>query len=111
IGIGFILAWAIILGYADQIVANWQGMSIVDIIEHKSLVVVFWIVWVILAIMGYKYNFSLLPVIGILINLYLMSELGASNWIIFIAWLLIGLVFYFAYGYKNSKLNERANLR
>ena len=106
IGVGFILAWIIIFSYADEVVDNWAHMSTVDIIEHKSLVIIFWLVWVVLSILGYKYNFSLLPVIGILINLYLMSELGASNWIIFIAWLLIGLVFYFAYGYKNSKLNK-----
>lgn len=106
IGIGFIVAWAVVLGYANEIVENWKHMSSIEILEHKSLVIIFWLVWIVLAIMGYKYNFSLLPVIGILINLYLMSELGASNWIIFIAWLLIGLVFYFAYGYKHSKLNK-----
>ncbi|NQD71619.1 amino acid permease [Sphingobacterium shayense] len=106
IGIGFIVAWAVVLGYANEIVENWKHMSSIEIFEHKSLVIIFWLVWIVLAIMGYKYNFSLLPVIGILINLYLMSELGASNWIIFIAWLLIGLVFYFAYGYKHSKLNK-----
>jgi len=106
IGIGFIIAWVILFTYAGDILASWEHMPYLEILEHKSLVVIFWIVWIVLAILGYKYNFSLLPVIGILINLYLMSELGASNWIIFIAWLLIGLVFYFAYGYRKSKLNK-----
>ena len=55
-----------------------------------------------------KHNFSLLPVIGILINLYLMSELGASNWIIFVIWLAVGLLIYFLYGYKHSKLRKEA---
>ena len=109
IGIGFIAAWVLILRYGQHIHAEWQLLSIVDIAEHKSLVLVFWLVWAALAVMGFKYNFSLLPVIGILVNLYLMSELGASNWIIFIAWLFIGLVIYFGYGYRHSKLNVKAN--
>jgi len=56
--------------------------------------------------MGFKYNFSLLPVAGILVNLYLMTELGASNWFIFLIWLVLGLSVYFAYGYRKSKLND-----
>lgn len=108
IGLGFILAWILVYMYGQETVAEWKAMSIVDIVEHKSLVLVFWLVWIVLAILGFKHHFSLLPVIGILINLYLMSELGASNWFIFILWLAIGLVLYFAYGYKNSKLNQQS---
>ncbi|WP_316930720.1 amino acid permease C-terminal domain-containing protein [Sphingobacterium sp. IITKGP-BTPF85] len=37
-----------------------------------------------------------------------MTELGASNWIIFIIWLIGGLVIYFLYGYKHSKLNKES---
>jgi hypothetical protein len=50
---------------------------------------------------------------GLLINLYLMSELGITNWLRFLIWLAIGLVLYFSYGYKHSKLNiksEEANV-
>jgi APA family basic amino acid/polyamine antiporter len=66
----------------------------------------FWVTWLVLSIIGFKHNFSLLPVAGILVNMYLMSELGSSNWFIFLIWLIIGLVVYFAYGYRKSKLNE-----
>ncbi|MEJ7662872.1 MAG: amino acid permease C-terminal domain-containing protein [Hymenobacter sp.] len=47
-----------------------------------------------------------LPVLGLLINLYLMTQLGISNWTMFFVWLLLGLVVYFGYGYKNSKLSQ-----
>lgn len=106
IGLGFIAAWGLLYYYGQDTIAEWKAMSFVAIIKHKSLSLIFWLVWVILAVMGYKYRFSLLPVTGILINLYLMSQLGASNWIIFLLWLAIGLVFYFMYGYKHSKLNK-----
>lgn len=49
---------------------------------------------------------SLIPVLGLLTNLYLMTELGLTNWTRFLAWLALGLVVYFAYGYRNSKLHQ-----
>ncbi|MEJ5962724.1 amino acid permease [Pedobacter immunditicola] len=52
-------------------------------------------------------NLSLIPVLGLLSCLYMMCELGISNWIGFGIWLLIGLVVYFLYGYKHSKLNQK----
>ncbi|MCD8540296.1 MAG: hypothetical protein LRY55_11405 [Leadbetterella sp.] len=35
-----------------------------------------------------------------------MAELGASNWTMFIIWLIIGMVIYFTYGFKHSKLRK-----
>ena len=51
---------------------------------------------------------SLIPVFSLIINLYLMTELGITNWMRFLIWLIIGLVLYFTYGNKHSKLNEKA---
>ncbi|MDM8175644.1 amino acid permease [Olivibacter sp. 47] len=91
--------------YGKATIKEWVDLSAVELIEHKSLTIIFWLTWVILTVLSYKYNFSTLPVAGILVNLYLMTELGASNWIIFIGWLVIGLIIYFIYGYRKSKLN------
>lgn len=105
ISILLLLAIYFVFAYADDYLAEWRGLSFMGVLEHKLLAIIFWLVWVILAVMGYKFNFSLLPVAGILVNLYLMSELGASNWFIFLIWLVLGLIVYFAYGYRKSKLN------
>ena len=106
VGIGFFVGLFLVYRYGGETLDHWLTMGSTEILLHKSLVIVFWLVWAVMSVLSYKYNFSLLPVIGVLINLYLMSELGASNWIIFIIWLLIGLVIYFAYGYKHSKLGR-----
>jgi basic amino acid/polyamine antiporter, APA family len=45
-----------------------------------------------------------LPIIGVLFALYLMSDLPLSTWIRFVVWLVLGLAIYFLYGYKHSKL-------
>ncbi len=107
IGIALVLAVYLLYTYDPEYIADWRGLSFQGVFEEKILEIIFWIVWVILAVMGFKLNFSLLPVAGILVNLYLMSELGASNWFIFLIWLVIGLVVYFAYGYRKSKLDPR----
>ena len=44
------------------------------------------------------------PLLGIGFCLYLMMGLGKVTWLSFLGWLAIGLVIYFAYGYKHSKL-------
>lgn len=62
-----------------------------------SAAVTFYAIWM---------RWSLIPVLGLLTNLYLMSELGVTNWMRFGIWLVIGLVLYFSYGSRKSKLNH-----
>ena len=47
---------------------------------------------------------SLIPVLGMLSCFYLLAELGITNWLRFIIWLIIGMVVYFAYGRRRSHL-------
>jgi hypothetical protein len=51
-------------------------------------------------------QWTLIPVLGLLTNLYLMSELGVTNWLRFGIWMLVGLLIYFSYGAKYSKMKE-----
>jgi APA family basic amino acid/polyamine antiporter len=46
----------------------------------------------------------LVPILGVLFNGYMMYRLGWINWARLIIWLLIGLVVYFTYGQKHSKV-------
>ncbi|MDB5013768.1 MAG: amino acid permease [Daejeonella sp.] len=58
-----------------------------------------------MAIFSFIKKLSLIPVLGLLSCLYLMTELGYTNWLRFLIWLAIGLVIYFSYSYRKSKLN------
>jgi APA family basic amino acid/polyamine antiporter len=48
------------------------------------------------------------PLLGIGMCLFLMSGLPRATWIRFILWLLAGLVIYFAYSRRQSRLASRA---
>lgn len=63
---------------------------------------------VFITIMAILNNLSLIPILGLLSCLYMMSELELNNWIYFTGWLLLGLVIYFGYSARNSKLNPKA---
>ncbi|MBM3922549.1 MAG: amino acid permease [Sphingomonadales bacterium] len=49
---------------------------------------------------------SLIPVLGMISCLYLMIEIPTISWSWFFAWMGVGLILYFSYGFRNSKLKE-----
>ena len=68
--------------------------------------VLFIILCIVMAIVAFLKNLSLIPLLGLISCCYLLTGMAVSNWQWFGMWLVIGLVFYFLYGYKNSKLNK-----
>jgi APA family basic amino acid/polyamine antiporter len=48
----------------------------------------------------------LVPILGMVISLALMSGLKALTWIRLVVWLVIGMVIYFTYGIKHSKVRN-----
>jgi len=65
---------------------------------------IFLLFTVFLVIASFKNNLSLIPQLGLLSCLYMMSQIQLSNWVYFFGWLIVGLVIYFFYGRKHSKL-------
>jgi amino acid transporter len=77
-----------------------------DAFKHKIPLIGFILFCGVIAVLSYTRNLSLIPVLGLITNLYLMTELGITNWSRFLIWLALGLLVYFFYGYRNSKLNR-----
>jgi len=50
----------------------------------------------------------LVPVVGILFSIWLLSELALITWMVFLVWLALGLLIYFGYGIRNSLLARGA---
>ena len=84
----------------DYFSFNWS------VFKHKIPLILFFIISVFLVYKAIIKQLSLIPVLGLLTNLYLITELGITNWMRFIIWLAIGLILYFAYGSKHSKLKR-----
>lgn len=76
--------------------------------KHKIPMWIFFLICCAICYYCIKKNLSLIPVLGLTSCLYMMCELGISNWIGFGIWLFIGLIVYFCYGFKHSKLNASA---
>jgi APA family basic amino acid/polyamine antiporter len=83
-----------------------EGESMLGAFSHKIPGIMFLIVAAALLFFSLTKKLSLIPTLGLLSCLYLMTELGITNWIRFGLWLLAGLIIYFLYGYRNSKLNS-----
>jgi APA family basic amino acid/polyamine antiporter len=62
-----------------------------------------------LAVLAFVKKLSLIPVLGLVSCFYLMAELEYQSWIRFLAWLIIGLIIYFTYGYKHSVMGKGDN--
>nr|WP_244535857.1 amino acid permease [Hymenobacter psychrotolerans] len=79
--------------------------------RHYIPMLVFFVAGLLLAWYSFRKHLSLLPTLGLLTNLYLMTQLGINNWLLFFGWLIIGLALYFNYGFKNSKLGLKKAAR
>ncbi len=84
-----------------------EGESMLGAFSHKIPLIFFIIVAVLLVFLSLTKKLSLIPILGLLSCLYLMTELGITNWLRFGLWLLAGLVIYALYGYRNSNLNRQ----
>lgn len=76
-----------------------------DLFKHKIPTYIFLLITLMLTYFSITHNLSLIPMLGLVSCLYMMSELSLSNWVGFGVWLLVGLLIYFGYSRKNSRLN------
>ncbi|HMR85025.1 MAG TPA: amino acid permease, partial [Niabella sp.] len=74
---------------------------------QEILFLLFIIVAVFITVKTFLKKYSLIPIMGVLSCLYLLIEIPAISWLWFFAWMAVGLLIYFLYGYRNSKLAKK----
>lgn len=108
----YAIAWFIALWKYPSEVQNFFTLSEVNpeqstalsVFLHQFPLFSFLILATWITLRSMTHQLSLIPVLGLVVNFYLMTELGVSNWIGFGIWLLAGLLIYFGFGFKNSRL-------
>ncbi len=104
-----LLIITLFLVFSEQIMALFMYDGDWHVYKDKLPYFLFIIAAIIMAVLSFTRNLSLIPVLGLLSCLYLMTELGYTNWLRFLIWLALGLIIYFTYGYHKSKLNRVDN--
>lgn len=88
--------------FQDRIIAaftefHWDN-------HEEVLFIVFLIFAFVVSILTFIRNYSIIPIMGVLTCSYLMIEIPIVSWQWFLVWMALGLLIYFLYGYRNSKL-------
>jgi amino acid transporter len=99
--------FVVLTAYLFKYQAGWFNENVNPLVNTDAIpMFIFFLVFLVMSIASILKNLSLIPVLGMLTCLYLMAQIHIKNWIGFTIWLVIGLVIYFSYSYRHSKLNE-----
>jgi len=86
-------------------------ISFMDAATPKISLIVFWCMAVVLSIIAFIKKYNLIPLMGLITCMYLLTGMTRSNWAWFIGWLILGLFVYFLYGYRHSALANKNVLK
>ena len=108
VGLSLILALGLI-SYSGVNLGEWlEGLYSGEAKADHFIMFGFFVIWAMMAFFSVTKKLSLIPVLGLLVNLYLMTQMGSTNWERFMYWCLAGVLIYFGYSYRRSKLNVKA---
>lgn len=112
----FILIWVAFFVFKRDLLMSFFSSSDLsdptlhgwEVLKHRIPMYGYIVLSLALTVLCFLRNLSLIPVLGLLTCGYLMTELGWTNWTRFLAWLIAGLILYFFYGYRHSRLSQTA---
>ena len=78
--------------------------TFMDMATPNISLIIFWLSAILLAVFAFIKKYSLIPLMGVITCMYLLTGMSKSNWVWFIGWLVLGVIIYFLYGHKKSKL-------
>jgi len=108
-----VMAWALSKTYfTDMLKFDFSAdadyvagkKTFMDMATPNISLIIFWVSAVLLAVFAFIKKYSLIPLMGVITCMYLLTGMSKSNWVWFIGWLVLGIIIYFLYGNKKSKL-------
>ncbi|MBI4929452.1 MAG: amino acid permease [Bacteroidetes bacterium] len=103
-----VLSGVLVFIYAKNWMDNFLSFGDWGSFKDKIPMWLFLILALIMSVLSFTKNLSLIPVLGLIFCFYMMAQIPLSSWFGFMIWLIIGLVIYFSFGIRNSKLNKTA---
>ncbi len=99
------LVTILIIGFRQRI---GDAFSNINSESYQEILFLIFVTFaIVLSILSYIKNFSLIPILGVLCCMYLMIEIPAKSWLVFFGWMAVGLTIYMLYGRLKSKLASR----
>lgn len=103
-----ILFGGLIYLFNDRVIGIWEqagsaGWGSLNLVEYLFLT--YLVIGLVLSLLTFIRQYSLIPIMGVLSCMYLMIEIPAVSWVWFLVWMGGGLIIYFLYGYRHSKLS------
>jgi amino acid transporter len=102
---GFVLALVLLQVYLPTFLVGLVDIDAANAATQVPLLV-FMLICVVLSVFSFIKDWALIPVLGLMSCFYLLTGMTPSNWLWFLVWFGIGLIIYFAYGYRKSKLAQ-----
>jgi basic amino acid/polyamine antiporter, APA family len=94
-----------IWGFRDRV---WNAFANIANQEHQEyLFLIFLILALGMTVVTSLKKWSAIPVLGVLCCSYLMIEIPVKSWFVFFVWMALGLLIYFSYGFRKSRLAKR----
>jgi amino acid transporter len=68
--------------------------------------IIMWVFLISLSIFAFFRKWNIIPLMGVSTCMFLLTGMTLDNWKWFGLWFLLGLILYFSYGFKHSKLKN-----
>lgn len=106
-----------IVGLVSAIIAGFLPIREAAELTNIGILLAFVVVCIAVIVLRYRQpdlprsfrmpGMPVVPAIGVVFALWLITFLSPVTWLRFAAWFLLGLIIYFAYGYRHSELSPR----
>jgi basic amino acid/polyamine antiporter, APA family len=106
-----------ILGIVAAVIAGFLPIEAVADLTNIGILLAFVVVCIAVIVLRYRRPdlprsfrcpwMPVVPAVGVAFSVWLIILLGPETWLRFAAWFVIGLVIYFAYSRRNSRLARR----
>ncbi|MER7819261.1 amino acid permease [Streptomyces sp. NPDC096153] len=110
-----------IVGIGSALIAGFLPIGEAAELTNIGILLAFVVVCVAVIVLRYRQpdlprtfrcpGMPFVPAIGVVFSLWLITFLDRQTWVRFAVWLVIGLIIYFAYSYRNSNLAKEQAAR